>query len=110
MVIIRWLVRALIIMAVAYILPGVSVGSFWVAMVAALVLALLNLLLRPILLLLTLPITIVTLGLFSLVINGLMVLLLTQLVSGFTVDGLWWAIIFSILVSLANYVMAVNKS
>jgi putative membrane protein len=109
MIIIRWFVRALIIMVAAYIIPGVFVGSFWVALVAALVLGLLNFLVRPVLLILTLPITILTLGLFSLVINGLMILLLAALVPGFSVAGLWSAILFSLVVSLANYIIAVNK-
>lgn len=109
MVLIRWFVRALIIMVAAYIIPGVFVGSFWVALVAALVLGLLNFLVRPVLLLLTLPITILTLGLFSLVINGLMIMLLGWLVPGFSVAGLWPAILFSIVISLANYLIAVKK-
>jgi putative membrane protein len=109
MIIIRWFVRALIIMVAAYIIPGVFVGSFWVALVAALVLGLLNILVKPVLLILTLPITILTLGLFSLVINGSMILLLGALVPGFSVAGLWPAILFSIVVSVANYIIAVNK-
>ncbi len=109
MIIIHWFVRALIIMAAAYLIPGVFVGSFWVALVAALVLGLLNFLVRPVLLILTLPITILTLGLFSLVINGLMIMLLGALVPGFSVAGLWSAILFSVVVSVANYIIAVNK-
>ena len=89
-------------MVSAYILPGVHVQNFWTALVVALVMGVLNILIKPLLVILTLPITIVTFGLFLLVINALMVLLASRIVPGFTVDGFWWAVLFSILVSLIN--------
>lgn len=81
----RWIVSALSVMAAAYIVPGVSVSNFWSAMIAALVIGLVNALVRPILLLLTLPINILTLGLFTLVINALMFWLASSVVKGFDV-------------------------
>jgi putative membrane protein len=94
-------------MGVAYILPGVHVLSFWTALVVALVLGVLNILIKPLLIILTLPVTIITFGLFLLVINALIVLLTSHIVPGFRVDSFWWAFLFSILVSLIN--LAISK-
>ena len=102
---IKWLINALIIMVAAYILPGVHVQNFWTALVLALVMGILNILVKPLLVLLTFPITLVTFGLFLLVINALMVLLASHLVSGFMVDGFLSAFLFSILISLINLVL-----
>ncbi len=87
-----WILNAVTLLIVAYILPGITVASFWSAMIAALVLGLINMLVKPILILLTLPITIVTLGLFLLVINALMFWLAGSLLKGFQVNGFWWAV------------------
>ena len=106
-ILVKWLINALVIMVVAYILPGVHVLSFWTALVVALVLGVFNILIKPFIILLTLPITILTFGLFLLVINALIVLLASHIVSGFRVDGFWWAFLFSILVSLIN--LAITK-
>ncbi len=84
----RWILNALALMGVAYLVPGIAVDSFWAALVAALVLGLVNALLRPILLILTLPVNILTLGLFTLVINGFLLWLVGTMVKGFTVTGL----------------------
>lgn len=97
---IRLLVSALAAMLTAYLLPGVHLKSFVTALILALVLAILNLLVKPILIILTLPVTIFTLGLFLLVINAIIILLATKLVSGFTVDNFWWALLFSIVMSV----------
>jgi len=97
---IRLLVSALAAMLTAYLLPGVHLASFVTALILALVLAILNLLVKPILIILTLPVTIFTLGLFLLVINAIIILLATKLVSGFTVDSFWWALLFSIVMSV----------
>lgn len=99
---INWLVSAFAILVTAYILPGVSVQSFTSALVAAVVLGVINALIKPVLLILTLPINILTLGLFTFVINALVIILTANLVSGFKVDGFWWALIFSIVLSLIN--------
>lgn len=103
---ISWLTSALVILIASYILPGVHVASFWTALVVAVVLGILNMLIKPLLVILTLPITLVTLGLFLLVINALLVLLASSIVPGFQVDGFWWALLFSIVVSLINTLTA----
>ena len=87
-----WILNAVTLLIVAYILPGIVVSSFWSAMLAAVVLGLINMLVKPLLILLTLPITIVTLGLFLLVINALMFWLAGSILKGFQVNGFWWAV------------------
>ncbi|MFA6446683.1 MAG: phage holin family protein [Patescibacteria group bacterium] len=89
MILLRWLLNALAVMAAAYLVPGVNVQSIWAALIAALVIGLINALIRPIILLLTLPINILTLGLFTLVINALMFWLASSIVKGFNVQGFW---------------------
>ncbi len=89
MILVRWLLNALAVMAAAYLVPGVNVQSIWAALIAALVIGLINALIRPIILLLTLPINILTLGLFTLVINALMFWLASSIVKGFNVQGFW---------------------
>ncbi len=83
----RWLINALALLALAAILPGVVVSGFWSALIAALVLGLVNALVRPVLFILTLPITLLTLGLFTFVLNALMVWLVSSMVKGFDVMG-----------------------
>jgi putative membrane protein len=97
--IIRWLISAIAILITAYILPGVST-TILAALVVAVVLGLLNTFVKPILVILTLPLTVVTLGLFYLVINALMVLLAAAIVPGFEVAGFWWALLFAFILSL----------
>jgi putative membrane protein len=101
---VRLIVSAIAVLICAYILPGAEVDGFISAIVVAGVLALLNVLLKPILVILTIPITILTLGLFLLVINTILVLLASWLVPGFTVDGFWWALLFSVVLSIINSV------
>jgi len=100
--IIVWILNAVALLAVAYLLPGIALASFWSAMVAAVVLGLLNTLVKPVLILLTLPITIVTMGLFLLVLNALVFWLAGSLFRGFQVDGFWWAVAGAILYSLIS--------
>jgi putative membrane protein len=88
-----------------YILPGVHVNGFTSALILALVLAILNAIVRPILVLLTIPITFLTLGLFLLVINALIILLAEAIVPGFQVDGFLWALIFSIILSIITAII-----
>jgi len=102
---IRILVTALAAFGLSYILSGVHIDSFITALIFALVLAILNALIKPILIILTLPITIVTLGLFLFVINALIILLCSKMVSGFSVDGFWWALLFSILLSIVSSIL-----
>ncbi|MFT3778583.1 MAG: phage holin family protein [Ottowia sp.] len=97
--ILNWLLSAAALLGVAYIYPGVAVASFGSAMLAALVIGLLNMLVRPILVVLTIPVTLLTLGLFLFVINALMFWAASGLLSGFHVNGFWAALIGSLLYS-----------
>ncbi len=101
--IINWLIGALAVMVSAYLLPGVHVKNFLSALVIALVLGIINATLKPFIILLTLPINIMTLGLFTIVINGFLIILTSAVVSGFKVDNFWWALGFSILLSIVNF-------
>lgn len=96
----RIIITAVVAFALSSVLPGIHIDTFWSAIVLSLVLAVLNILLKPILIILTLPITIVTLGFFLFVINAVIVLLASDFVHGFVVDSFWWALLFSLLLSL----------
>ena len=104
-----WLINALSLLAVPYVLPSVSIDSFYVALVTALLLGLVNTLIRPLLVIVTLPITILTLGLFTLVINGLLFWFVASFVQGFHVGGFWsafWgAIVYSVISSVASWLL-----
>lgn len=97
-----WILNAVALLVVAYVLPGIVVASFGSALFAALVLGLINMLVKPVLILLTLPITVVTLGLFLLVLNALMFWLAGSMLKGFQVNGFWWAVGGAILYSLIS--------
>ncbi|MHB1921015.1 MAG: phage holin family protein [Chitinophagaceae bacterium] len=99
------LVMALAAIVSSYLLPGVHIANFTTALVFAAVLALLNVLLKPILIILTLPITVLTLGFFLLVINALMILVASHFVRGIYVEGFWWALFFSILMSIISSIL-----
>lgn len=99
----HWLISAAAIGIAAYIVPGVTIDPIS-ALIAAVVLGALNLFIRPIIMILTLPINVVTLGLFSLVINASLVLLATYLVPGFAVAGFWTAVLFALALSIINWV------
>jgi len=98
--IIRILLSALAVVVLAKVLPNVSVDSYMTAILVAIVLSLLNFIVKPILVILTLPVTILTLGLFLLIVNAIIILLADYLIAGFNVDGIWWALLFSLLLSL----------
>jgi putative membrane protein len=100
--ILRFLLSGLAVVLAAYLLPGVHVEHYGYALLVALVLTVVNWIVKPILIVLTIPITVLTLGLFLLVINALMILLVDSLVPGFSVDGFWWALAFSLILSLFN--------
>jgi len=100
--IINLILNTLAVAVAAYVLPGVFVESAVAALVVAILLGVVNVVVKPLLVLLTLPITVVTLGLFLFVINALMILLVDWLVPGFQVDGFWWALLFSLVVSLVG--------
>ncbi|HSR59974.1 MAG TPA: phage holin family protein [Robiginitalea sp.] len=103
--ILRLLLSALAVLLLANILPGVRVDSYGIAVLVAVVLSLLNLIVKPLLIILTLPVTLITLGLFLLVINAVIILLASKLVTGFWVDGFWTALLFSLLLSLLQAVL-----
>lgn len=102
MLLVNLIVSALAVLISAYILPGVKVDGFLTAVVVAVVLGALNMFIRPILVLLTLPLTILTLGLFTFVINALLVLLVSSLIPGFKVSGFLYALIFSLVLSIVS--------
>src|SRR3989344_256552 len=99
---IKWLISTLAIIIATYLIPGVHIDSLFAALVAALVLGLVNAILKPLLIILTLPITLLTLGLFALVINALLILLTSWVVPGFAVDSFWWALLFGLALSILN--------
>ncbi|GAA4324520.1 phage holin family protein [Pigmentiphaga soli] len=101
-----WLLNAVALLIVAYLLPGIAVASFGSALIAALVLGLLNSLVKPVLVLLTLPITIVTLGLFLIVLNALLFWFAGSILKGFQVNGFWWAVAGALLYSLISGVLS----
>lgn len=101
-ILINWVISALAILVTAYILPGVHLSGFTTALVVAIVLGIINAVIKPILIILTLPINILTLGLFTLVINAVIIIITSNLVPGFKVDGFLWALLFSIVLSIIN--------
>jgi putative membrane protein len=104
----RIVISAISIVITAYLLPGVHIKDLFTALVVAVVLALLNGIIRPILIILTIPVTILTLGLFLLVINALMIILAGNIVPGFQVDGFWWALLFSVILSLVTSLLSIG--
>ncbi|KAF0836045.1 putative membrane protein [Methylovorus glucosotrophus] len=101
-----WIMNALALLAVTYLMPSIHVSGFVAALIAAAVIGLVNMLIRPILVLLTLPVTIVTLGLFILVINGLLFLLVGHVLQGFEVHGLWAGIVGAFLYSVISWLLS----
>ena len=101
-----WLINAVALVAVAYLLPGIEVSNFVTALIAALVLGLVNAVIRPLLILLTLPVTLLTLGLFIFVINGLMFWLVGSFITGFVVSGLWWGIAGAVVYSILSWALS----
>lgn len=89
--ILRWFINAVLLIIITYLVPGVEITSFFTALVVALVLGLVNAVIRPLIIILTLPINILTLGLFTLIINALMFWLVSDIVKGFTITNFWSA-------------------
>ena len=100
-----WLISALAIVIAAYLLPGVRLSGFVAALVTAVVLGLINAIIKPVLIFLTLPLNILTLGLFTLVINALLIMLTSAIVPGFSVSGFWQALLFGLVLALVNYIL-----
>ena len=105
-VVIKILLQALAIGIAAYVVPGVHVDSFWTAVVVAVVLGILNVLVKPILLVLTLPVTVMTLGLFAIFLNVLMIVIASKLVPGFEVSSFWTAVVFGLVLGVVNWWLA----
>lgn len=99
-ILIVWVLTALAVMLGAYVIPGVTVSSFGVSLIVALLIGLVNVTIRPLILLITLPINILTLGLFTFVINALMILLVAKVVDGFSVSSFWTALLMALVLSL----------
>jgi putative membrane protein len=104
--IVVWLLNALALLAVAYLMPSIHVSGLGGALIAAAVIGLVNMLIRPVLVLLTLPVTVVTLGLFILVINGLLFFFVGNILKGFEVASLWSGILGALLYSLISWALA----
>ena len=102
---IKVLVTAVAVYLAAYLLPGVTITDIKTTILVALVLALLNTFVKPVLVILTIPITLLTLGLFLLIINALMVKWAAGLVNGFQVDGWWSALLVSLIVTIVSYIL-----
>ena len=101
-----WLINAVALMAVAYLVPGIAVSDFVTALIAALVLGLVNTVIRPILVLLTLPATLLTLGLFIFVINGFLFWLVGSFIAGFAVSGFWPGLFGAIAYSIVSWLLS----
>jgi len=114
MLIIRWIINALALLLVAQVIPGTHIDSFYVALIAALLLGLANAVIRPVLILLTLPVTILTLGAFTLVINALMLFLVASIVKGFAIDtfaaAFWGALILWLISWLTNSLFSSTRA
>lgn len=102
----RWLILSCAIMAAAYFFSGIQVKDFGTAIFAALVLGILNAFFRPILLVLTLPINILTLGLFTFVINALLLMLTSHVIGGLVVTGFWSALLASLIISVVSWLLS----
>ena len=102
---IRWLTLTLAIIVTAYLVGGIQVSGFWSALFAAAVLGILNAFFRPIILILTLPINILTMGLFTFVINAVLLKMASGVISGFNVEGFWPAVFGSLLISVVSWLI-----
>ena len=100
--IVKLILYSVAILITSYLLPGVHIDSFGSAFILAALLALLNITLKPLLIILTIPFTIFTLGLFLLVINAVIILIADSIIPGTQIDGFWWALLFSLIVSILN--------
>jgi putative membrane protein len=109
-VILRLLIYTGAVLLTAWLLPGVLVEKFTTALMIAIALAILNTFLRPLLIFLTIPVTIFTFGLFLLVINALIILLIAWFVPGFYVEGFWWALLFSIILSIIASIFGTSST
>ena len=105
-ILIVWLINTVALLVLPYLMTSIRISGFWTALIAALVLGLVNALIRPILVVLTLPVTLVTLGLFIFVINGLLFWLVSRMVDGFYVSSFWAAIGGALLYSISSWALS----
>ena len=105
-ILIGWAINAAALMALPYLMTSVQIKSFGTALVVALVIGLLNTFVRPVLFILTLPINLLTLGLFTFVLNGFMFWIASRFVQGFSVDGFWWAVLAAIVYSIISWAIS----
>ena len=105
-ILLGWAINAAAIFLLPYVLPSVQISGYGTALVVALFLGLLNTFIRPVLFVLTLPITVITLGLFTLVLNGLMFWLAARFIDGFQVAGFWWAVMAAIVYSIISWAIS----
>lgn len=107
-VLLRWIMNSLILMLVAYLTPGISIASFWTALIVSVIFGLINAVIRPIILILTLPINVLTLGLLTFIINALMFWLASVIVKGFEVQNFasafWGALIYCVIVTIISLI------
>lgn len=99
------LINSIVVFIGAYILDGVKIKSFWTAIGVAILLGLINMFVKPLIVLLTLPLTVLTLGLFVLVINAWILMIIDKMIDGLTIKSFWWAVIYSIIISVLNSVL-----
>ena len=104
-ILLKWLIMAVSILISAYVISGVAISGVWAALWLAVFLGVINIILKPILIILTLPINILTLGLFTFVINASLILLASSVIKGFEVSGFWVAVLFSIVLSIVSYLL-----
>lgn len=104
-IVFKWLISASSIIISAYLIPNVTVASFWTALWLSLFLGIINVVIKPVLIILTLPINILTLGLFTFVINALLIILASSVIKGFQVDGFFTAMLFSMVLSIVGYIL-----
>lgn len=102
-ILIKWLISTLAILLTAYLIPDISVTSFYIALIIALILGFINAVIRPLIVILTLPINIVTLGLFTFIINGFFFWLLATFIKGFEVGGFWTAVLGALIISVISW-------
>jgi putative membrane protein len=105
-ILIRWFILTVAIMLTSYIIDGIHVTGFVSALLAAAILGILNAIFRPILIILTLPINILTLGLFTFVINGILLMMVSGVIRGFDVQGFWSAVFGSLLISIVSWILS----
>lgn len=98
----KLLLTSVAILIAGYLLPGIHVTTFWTALLVALVISFLNVFLKPVMVILTIPFTVITFGLFLLVINAIIIMIASSWVNGFMVDSFWWAMLFSIILSFIS--------